>query len=92
MDKSRFAEKNINYTRTSASNDIERLVVKPSSGPKEMHVILWDNGRRDMLADNDFREALTCIRCEAYLFFVHCGTSLERDLVYTHTMGGFGVV
>jgi L-lactate dehydrogenase complex protein LldF len=36
-------------------------------GPEEMYVILLDNGRSDLLADPEKREALKCIRCGACL-------------------------
>ena len=36
-------------------------------GPQEMHVVLIDNGRLGMLADEKMREALYCIRCGACL-------------------------
>ena len=34
-------------------------------GPEEMHVIIVDNGRTNMLGEKDFQEALRCIRCGA---------------------------
>ncbi len=34
-------------------------------GPKEVHVILLDNHRTDMLAHEEYHEALRCIRCGA---------------------------
>lgn len=34
-----------------------------ADGPRELHVILLDNGRRAMLADPTARQAMTCIRC-----------------------------
>lgn len=34
-----------------------------ADGPKELHIILLDNGRTDMLADPVARAGLTCIRC-----------------------------
>jgi L-lactate dehydrogenase complex protein LldF len=34
-------------------------------GPRELHVILLDNGRTKMLADPTARDGLTCIRCGA---------------------------
>lgn len=49
-----------------------------SDGPKEMHVILLDNGRSDMLADDKLAEALQCIRC---------GSCLNNCPVY-QTIGG----
>jgi L-lactate dehydrogenase complex protein LldF len=36
-------------------------------GPDEVHVIVLDNGRTDLLADEHMREALYCIRCGACL-------------------------
>ena len=38
-----------------------------SDGPEEMYVILLDNGRTELLANNKSREALYCIRCGACL-------------------------
>jgi iron-sulfur cluster protein len=38
----------------------------PSSDvPREMHIVLVDNGRRAMAADPDFADALRCIKCGA---------------------------
>lgn len=39
--------------------------VTPSDGPQNMHVILIDNGRTAVLADEVGRQALRCIRCSA---------------------------
>ena len=36
-------------------------------GPDEFHVVLVDNGRSRLLADEELREALNCIRCGACL-------------------------
>lgn len=36
-------------------------------GPEEMHVILMDNGRSTLLAEEEQRQALYCIRCGACL-------------------------
>ncbi|MBN4051337.1 lactate utilization protein, partial [bacterium AH-315-M05] len=36
-------------------------------GPEEMYVVLLDNGRTNLLAEPDQREALNCIRCGACL-------------------------
>ena len=38
-----------------------------TDGPEEMHVILIDNGRTNILADAKARESLYCIRCGACL-------------------------
>lgn len=36
-------------------------------GPRDMHIVLLDNGRTDVLADTVGRQALRCIRCSACL-------------------------
>jgi L-lactate dehydrogenase complex protein LldF len=41
--------------------------VTPGDGPREFHVVLLDNGRTDVLADEVGRQALACIRCSACL-------------------------
>jgi L-lactate dehydrogenase complex protein LldF len=38
-----------------------------SDGPEEMYVVLLDNGRSNLLAQKDQRQALYCIRCGACL-------------------------
>ena len=41
--------------------------VRESDGPKEFHLVLLDNGRTRVLADEVGRQALHCIRCSACL-------------------------
>ncbi len=41
--------------------------VVPGDGPREFHLVLLDNGRTDVLADELGRQALHCIRCSACL-------------------------
>ena len=36
-------------------------------GPEEFHLVIIDNGRSRILADEEFREVLCCIRCAACL-------------------------
>lgn len=38
-------------------------------GPKEVHIVLFDHHRSDMLAHKDYYEALRCIRCGACMNF-----------------------
>jgi L-lactate dehydrogenase complex protein LldF len=47
-------------------------------GPKEIHLIILDNGRTHILADPEFRQTLQCIRC---------GTCLNHCPVYTRIGG-----
>jgi L-lactate dehydrogenase complex protein LldF len=41
--------------------------VKKDDGPQEFHLVLLDNGRTNVLADQVGRQALHCIRCAACL-------------------------
>jgi L-lactate dehydrogenase complex protein LldF len=41
--------------------------VMPGDGPREFHVILLDNGRTNVLFDQESRDTLSCIRCGACL-------------------------
>ena len=41
--------------------------VSEGDGPQEFHLVLMDNGRTDVLADEIGRQALNCIRCSACL-------------------------
>jgi L-lactate dehydrogenase complex protein LldF len=41
--------------------------VREDDGPREFHLVLLDNGRTDVLADEIGRQALHCIRCSACL-------------------------
>ena len=47
-------------------------------GPKEVHLVILDNGRSRMLADPEFRQTLLCIRC---------GTCLNHCPVYVRIGG-----
>jgi L-lactate dehydrogenase complex protein LldF len=41
--------------------------VTAGDGPREFHLVILDNGRTDVLADQVGRQALNCIRCSACL-------------------------
>jgi L-lactate dehydrogenase complex protein LldF len=41
--------------------------VTPGDGPQDFHLVLLDNGRTDVLADEVGRQTLACIRCSACL-------------------------
>lgn len=41
--------------------------VTPGDGPREFHVVLLDNGRSNILASEESRDTLDCIRCGACL-------------------------
>ncbi|MDQ6771623.1 MAG: LUD domain-containing protein [Candidatus Dormibacteraeota bacterium] len=54
-------------TGPSRSADIGGVLQVGAHGPREMHCVVIDNGRSEMLADPIFRTALTCVRCAACL-------------------------
>ena len=41
--------------------------VRDGDGPRAFHLVLLDNGRTDVLADEIGRQTLRCIRCSACL-------------------------
>ncbi|MEM3290222.1 MAG: lactate utilization protein B [Candidatus Micrarchaeaceae archaeon] len=47
----------------SSTADIELRRVSPATGPREVHVILVDNGRSAASRDPEMRDALLCIKC-----------------------------
>ncbi len=52
----------------SKTGDIEKTVVYGVHGPKELHVILLDNGRKEMAKDPIVKQALRCLRCGACMY------------------------
>ena len=61
-------------------------------GPREMHIVLVDNGRLSMRETDGFREALYCIKCGACLNACPVFTSVAGH-TYGHIyQGGIGAV
>ncbi|MBX8635111.1 MAG: lactate utilization protein [Thermoplasmata archaeon] len=54
----------INFTTgPSSTGDIESEIVRPATGPKEVHVVFIDNGRMEAARDPVLRQSLLCVRC-----------------------------
>ncbi len=54
----------INFTTgPSSTGDIESEIVRPATGPKEVHVVFLDNGRMKAAGDPVLRQSLLCVRC-----------------------------
>jgi L-lactate dehydrogenase complex protein LldG len=65
----------------SKTGDIEKVITFGAHGPKELYVIFVDNGRSKMLTDENYRQALHCLRC---------GGCMYECPVFQVTAGHFG--
>ena len=52
----------------SKTGDIEKVIVYGAHGPRELHVILFDNGRKEAAKNPIVRMALRCLRCGACMY------------------------
>jgi L-lactate dehydrogenase complex protein LldG len=74
----------------SKTGDIEKVIIWGVHGPKEVHVILLDNGRREVARDPLLRQMLYCIRCGACMY--ECAVYPIVSGHWGHTyMGGIGI-
>ncbi len=67
----------------SKTGDIEKRTTFGAHGPKEYHVILLDNGRKEMIKDPVYRQALYCLRC---------GGCMYNCTIYPLVAGNFGYI
>jgi iron-sulfur cluster protein len=74
----------------SKTGDIEKVTVYGAHGPKEMHVILLDAGRRALAKDPELREALYCVRCGACMYECPVYPITTGHWGYRY-MGGIGI-
>jgi L-lactate dehydrogenase complex protein LldG len=74
----------------SKTGDIEKVTIWGVHGPREVHVILLDNGRREVARDPLLRQMLYCIRCGACMY--ECAVYPIVSGYWGHTyMGGIGI-
>ena len=74
----------------SKTGDIEKVIIWGVHGPGEVHVILLDNGRREVARDPLLRQMLYCIRCGACMY--ECAVYPIVSGYWGHTyMGGIGI-
>ncbi|RKZ26417.1 lactate utilization protein [bacterium] len=74
----------------SKTGDIEKTVVYGAHGPQELHVILLDNGRKEMAKDPVAKQALRCIRCGACMYEC-CVYPITTGYWGYKYMGGIGI-
>lgn len=65
----------------SKTGDIEKVTTYGAHGPRELHVIFMDAGRKEMAREEVFRQALFCLRC---------GGCMYECPVFALTAGHFG--
>ncbi|MFQ6078993.1 MAG: LUD domain-containing protein [Thermodesulfobacteriota bacterium] len=74
----------------SKTGDIEKVIIWGVHGPREVHVVLLDNGRKEVAKDPLLRQMLTCIRCGACMY--ECAVYPIVSGYWGHTyMGGIGI-
>lgn len=79
-------------TGTSHSGAVSGVALPGGQGPRELHIVLVDNGRRELRASAEFREALYCIKCGACLNVCPVFASVSGH-VYGHIyQGGIGTI
>lgn len=75
----------------SKTGDIEKQTTYGAHGPEELHVILLNNNRTEMIKDSTYRQALYCLRCGAC--FYECSVYPLTAGYFGHRyMGGIGAV
>jgi len=75
----------------SKTGDIEKTQVLGIHGPREVHIILLDNGRSEAARDPLFRQALYCIKCGACLYECPIYQIVAGNFGYTY-FGGIGAI
>jgi len=79
-------------TGTGRAGEVCGMPLPGGQGPRELHIVLVDNGRSRMRDSDDFREALYCIKCGVCLNVCPVFASLSGQ-TYGHVyQGGIGTI
>ena len=79
-------------TGPSSTADIEHVRVYGAQGPRELHIILLDNGRLRASRDPVFSQMLRCVRCGRCLFECPVYETIGPGYGYEGFNGPMGVV
>ncbi|MEM0283387.1 MAG: lactate utilization protein B [Sulfolobales archaeon] len=79
-------------TGPSSTADIEHKRVIGAQGPRELHIVLLDNGRLRISRDPIFHEILKCIRCGRCVFECPIYQSIGPGFGFKGFNGPMGVV
>jgi len=79
-------------TGPSRTDAIPGSVHMGSGGPRELHIVLVDNGRWQMQETEDFREALYCIKCGTCLNVCPVFASVAGQTYGYIYHGGIGAI
>ena len=79
-------------TGPSRTSDIELTTAIGMHGPKELHLVLLDNGRQNMIKDPDFKEAAYCIRCGSCLNDCPVYREIGGQIMGHRYVGGIGII
>jgi iron-sulfur cluster protein len=76
----------------SRTADIQKELVIGVHGPEHVYIVLLDNGRKAMLDDPDFREALKCIKCGSCLGLCPVYQAVGGHVYGDRYLGGIGTL
>ena len=78
-------------TSASKTRDIQKVLVHGVQGPEEVHLVIVDNNRKQLLTDKLKKTALYCINCGSCLFYCPAYRVLGNDFS-ADQIGGYGIV
>jgi L-lactate utilization protein LutB len=78
-------------TSPSKTRDIQKVLVHGVQGPDEVHLVVVDNNRKQLLNEKLKKTALYCINCGSCLFYCPAYRILGNDFS-ADQIGGYGII